>query len=415
MASGRAFLYKYRVDSFIVQVDGLSNAFPASYDQIESIIIEKDYENLMLPLFLVELWVPNYVYRAMTKQDAHTYVTVDMKMGSADEGLKLEEINKATFKSFIKDKFYALITNKSPQVLDTYVEKHEQTTDVYGVGAEYRDMVMVKMLLYKYSHWKSLSKVVNNVITSCTLIDALLYVINVSGLSNVLLSPPNNSKTYKEFIITPISPMEQIDRICNEYGFHNSGTVVFFDFDYIYIVNKSPECTAYVPNEYKTTYLMSNSVNNVSSTMTGGCVADANTKSYALNIIGETINIEDLTEANNQIYGNNFTIIDTKSGSVKNVRSNTGASSVGQVVMINKGDDTSDAAKSRISEAKTIMRLGFSHIDLNMLAVNKCFITSFQDSRFAKYNKKVRLCKMTCMFSKEGGYFTPLVTCEFRG
>lgn len=409
-------MYRYRLKDFRIICPDADVAFNAGYDQVQSIVIDKDYDALMLPMFMVEVSIPNYVHRAL-KADKTTssYVVLDFQMGSAEESLKLEDTKTANFKSYIKGNYTILLTDSTPDVLDRQVEKHEKTSEVYGKGAEHGDMVVTKMLLYNQSHWTKMVSFCNAIISSCTLIDAIAYVLNTCGLNNVIISPPSNFKTYKEFCITPISPMEQLDRICNEYGFHTNGTVVFFDFKYIYIVEKSPACKAWYTNEYTTTYLTSQSAKSLNSTQSAGCASNSITKTSMINIIGNSIEIKSLSEANDRIFGNNFLVINTASGGVEAVSAGTTPSPTSRVVMINKGDNTAAAVKREMTESNNIIKLGFSHIDLNMLTPNKGFVVSFDDSKLSKYNGKVRICRYSCIFQKEGAYFTPQVIAEFRG
>ena len=407
-------MVKYRVKDFRITCPGLKQPYVVETAFIHNIILEKDYDNFFFPFFHFQISIPDFVFRAMKKANQDIRVYLDFQKGKFYEVSNDGEEQKPSFTSYISGNYYLYLDDTSPEILEKELEAYERTTEVAGKGMQWGDLNTISVLLYREDYLFRSKTIVNAILTSSTLVDALTYTLNRAGLTSVLMSPPSNYKSYSEFVITPITAMEQIDRICNAYAIHANGTTIFFDFKYLYILDRTPKCTAYVSNEYKTTYLASLTVSGGTAIQARGCYSNSQEKYNFLNIAVESIDIKSNTELNNQLFGNNFGVIDTTTGKVTTI--NTGGSSgLTRFVVNNNGDNTANALKQSLKESSKIATLGFSFVDLDMFAPNKEYVLMLEDPRFSKYNGKFRISKMTCIFDDEGEYYTPHVTAEFRG
>ena len=410
---------KYKMNRMSLSVPSLGQPYEINRNHISTIVIDKDYDNFMFPFFEIDVVVPNYVYRAMKKKNQELKAFIDLQYGQFSE-ISYTDNDIPAFSSYVTDNFYIFMEEMTPEVSENIIEEKEKEDETFGKGMNLGDATMVKLLLYREDYLFKSKTLVNAILTSATLIDSLTFVLNKAGLNNVLVTPPNNYKTYQEFVITPVSAMEQIDRICNEFGMHTNGTLIFFDFKALYIIDKNPKCTAFVQNEAKTTYLMSCPSKSQGSTMAKGWYYNPIEKYSLLNLDPSTLQIKDFSGVNDQIYGNDFINIDINTGDVKSVESGATKSSASlsgptRVVVTTKGSDTSGSIKRQMSESSKILSMGFSYINLNALNPNKEFVFSIDDTRFSKYAGKYRITKKTVVMQKEGEYFAPHVIAEFRG
>ena len=71
------------------------------------------------------------------------------------------------------------------------------------------------------------------------------FICKKVGISNILMSPLSNRKSYTEFKITPINAIDQLKNLIVNYKLHDKGTVMFFDLDRTYILSKEIKCTAW--------------------------------------------------------------------------------------------------------------------------------------------------------------------------
>jgi hypothetical protein len=410
---------KYKMSRMSINIPSISTAYEINSNHISNIIIEKDYDNYMFPFFQIDVLVPNYIYRAMKKQNQELRAFVDLQYGQFKEP-DYSIAENPPFTSYVTDNFYIFMEDTTPEIMETILEQRQKDDNTFGKGMDLSDATLVKLLLYKEEYLFRSKAVVNAVLTSATLVDALTYVLNKSQLNNVLLSPPNNYKLYNEFIITPIIAMEQIERICNEFGMHTYGSLIFFDFRNIYIIDKTSKCTAYVQNEFKTTYIMTCPITSQASTLLKGYYSNPVEKYNLLNLDPYTIKIKDYSGISDQLYGNDFINIDINSGNIKTVNSDANKSigslsSPTRVLVTTKGEDTSSAIKQQMYETSKIISASFSYVNINALNPNKEFVFSTDDTKFIKYAGKYRITKNTCILQKEGEYFVPHVVAEFKG
>jgi len=411
---------KYKINRLTITIPGITDPHVVESQNILNMIIEKDYENFMYPFFEIDVALPNYIYRAMKKNNQNLRAFVDIKYGGFKDPNYITG-DKPAFGTYVNDNFYIFMEEMSPELLESTLERREKENDTYNTGGmELGDMEVIKLLLYKEDYLFKAKTVVNAVLSSVTLVDALTYVLNSAGLCKILLSPPNNYKKYNEFVITPISAIEQINRICNDYGIHNNGSLIFLDFNNIYILDKTAKCTAFVNNEYKTTYLAACPKLSQGSLMTRGGYSNSVEKYSLLNMDIGTFVVKTLSGINEQIYGNDFININSKSGDITTVITSA-SKSIGslttptRVTVSNTGDNTTNALKHKMEEDSKIISAGFSYVNLNAFNPNKEFILSIDDVRFNKYCGKYRITKKVALFVKEGDYFIPHVTAEFKG
>jgi len=406
---------RYKIERLLITCTGTSN-YQIQTMYISDVIIQKEFDDRYFPLFTITINVPNWLATAMRKSTGNIKVFIDMKVGKfKNAALDIEE--KASFTTFINDTYYGIIDDASPDLTEDTQIAVAKENESYKKGQAFGDAVKIKMLLYKESYLNGSRVISNAILSGCTLLDAAVYTLNKAGLNKVLVSPPNNNSSLSQFCITPFSAVDQLERICNEYAMHTKGTMIFFDLDRIYMIDKQPACNAYVANEYKLTYLASlNKSSGNSAQNYRGCYTNSKEKYHLIAVDTNTIQSVSNTDLNDKIFGNNFKIIDTKSG---NITSGKGGSSkisgTSQYLISNTGGDTTSAISSSLSEETKVFTIGMSYVDLEMLTPNKQFMVTLDSATLQKYNGKVRLTKYICSFSQEGEYFVPNIVAEFKG
>ena len=407
-------LVRYKLDKLLISCTGIKD-YIVQESNIGNIVLEKDFDNSYFPLFTLSLGVPGWVARAMRKSTGNIKIYVNMTYGFfRNSAIEISE--KPAFNKFIAGTFYGIIDDTSATVTEDIQTTVEKDNESFNKGDAYSDLEFIRILLYNETYLNGSRIITNAILSSANLLNALTFVMNKAGLSNVLMSPPSNNRQLSPFCITPISAVDQIDRICNEYGMHSTGTVIFFDLDKIYIVDKQTACTAYVPNEYKIVYLASLLKSGTDTSAASGCYTNSKEKYHFININSRNISSVSNTDLNDKIFGNNFSIVDTKTGAITSA--SAGSSKIRgttQILVSNTGGDTTSAIKQSLAEDRKIINIPCKYINLDMLTPNKEFMISLDGATFAKYNGKVRLCGYRCIFSNEGGYFCPNVVATFKG
>ena len=413
---------KYRIDTFRITVPGLDEPYTVEPLAISDMIIEKDYDVYQFPYFRVTIGVPNKVRRAMRKK--HTLIKAYIRMVYArfttQDTTGIPE-KTPTESTYIADNFILYTPESSPEITTDIEETIEKETMPPGIHTDFQNLTTVEVLVYRAKD-VNLVKQAPNLLPyrNMNLSDIATAYMTTVGFKKVLMSPPdNNKKIYDQFPIPALRPDEQVLRICCDYGIHKYGTLLFFDWDKTYIINKTNKCTVWVPNEYKTIYVINaTATEEVASTIQGSSYEAEDHCGYCT-MTDARSDAESMERE--QVFGASFDIIDKKTGTVKSVKADSttieGGGGVSRTMVSYDGDaSTAEALKKRIEEESTVMTAILEGTDLTMLAPNKEYKLSFMSTKLKRYNGTYRLTKYTCIFSvTDGLWFTPTIAATFVG
>ncbi len=377
--------------------------------------IGKEYEDYMYPYFRMRFTVPNKVYRKMLRnnQKITAYVRISYALFSQSE--IASDISNVKAKNFISDNFIVFAPDNSPPMTEALDEEAEKANSGSG---ELQNSTDIEVLLMKKSSLTIHDKIVNCITGPGTLMDILTLLLNRSGLKNVLCSPPDNKDTYNQFILPPIRLDEQIHHICNDYAFHKSGTLLFFDFDTTYIISKDEKCTAWKSGEYKYTKLLYNPPEETGEVTQGVCEDSKNRINYCTFC---KASVESQSMITDQVYGTGFNIVDNVTGKVTVVQADTktidNTKKVTRTLISSTGSsDTASALNARISEESSTIQLAIDNVYLPMLNPNKQFDILFLSSNLSSYSGKYRIRTAFTTFNKsDGEWFTPSTMATFYG
>lgn len=395
---------KYKMENIVVYVG--STTFNVSPTMLSNLYIEKDYENTVLPYVQISLNVPNWLYRQMQKDSQNIRVGFTLKYGFFDDSNN----QNVAFTTELHGKFYALIPDASVISNEEKLAQVEKEAKQYNSGYTFNEMALVDMLLVNENYYRNLRKTCNQIFSSCTPADALTYVLNQGGYSNILLSPPNNNRSYSQFKVTPLPLIKQIKRICYEYNLHDKGTIIFFDLDRGYIIDKQAKCTAYVTNEYTTTNLMALANYQPTSGQITGFGIDKKSKSYVVSMAEGEYSFQN--NANTSTISN-IQIIDTDSGSVSST--SVGKSGTTETYVFSGGSNTASQIANSLRETNSILTLKTTSCILSALTPNKTFAVSIDNPKSGQtgINGIYRISNYICEFQLNGDYLVPYYQMTF--
>lgn len=398
-------LYKYKFSSFNLLIGHEKPIdYEVEHDLIGRMMIVEDYENYFFPYIEVTISVPNNIFRLMKKNSTQIKATINLSNKKKTDMLSTNTEANTNFRNVFNQTFYVFLNEASPDLTEEEQEYVEKSQEQYG------QLSTVSFLLYPYDYYMRYQKITNTSLANVTLVEALAYVINKVGIRDVLLSPPDNYKTYKQFVITPISFIGQVQRICESHAMHKTGTLIFFGIDRMYIIDKSPKCTAYVTNEQKLTYVIYDTESQENS-HSGGCYINTKDKFTVINT--SKVEFTDSSEFVSKTAGSG--IISVNAEGETSVISGNGTTDVTTVLVQNEGGDVSSVARHALEESSKILSVSMSDINIGAITPNKQFIVNITGTRYKKYNGKYRLTKATHVFTKEGDLFQVSTSCEFKG
>lgn len=256
---------KYQMKTFTIQAGETEFETPPS--QIAMIKMEKNYDMMNYPFIYVGVNVPGWLYVELLKNSKDLHITMDLHSMLYREDFNEKMANPATT-SEIKGKFLALMAVDTPILAEDMQMQIEKDNGSYKKNYSFNEYYFAEFALYNEAAYKAKSTIVNAVLQSSDMTTTIAYVCSQSGIENILMSPLDNRKTYKEFKVTPINAVDQLKNFAVNYKLHEKGTIVFFDLDRTYIISKKIECTAWRDEEYKTVHVMS--LDQYSNTLASG-------------------------------------------------------------------------------------------------------------------------------------------------
>lgn len=398
-------LYKYKVKSLVISY---GKGKKAKKHEVETSLISKieiieNYDNEIFPFFTITLTLPMNIYRAISSTANKNTLKAVLQLQHAkfNEAVHLSSTKNPSFRDVIKDTFHVIVAATDIEMTSAEQKEVEKSENKYG------QLASIVLSLYKKSYFDNYQTIVNANIQSCTLMDAMVLVFNRAGLKKMLVSPPQNGKSYKEFIIPPLQAHKLIARFCDTFAFHAKGTVIYFGIDRGYVIDKKPKCTAYETNEIKNTYI---SVFTKSKGMieSGGAYENKEKKYYLVNAV--EAGADDATNIAKKTIGGKIINVDQRGKLVK-----TGSGKTTNVTVNKEGKTNAKAINRAIKESGNGVTCQLLDIDLNMIKPNKQFIISAEGSEYKKYNGKYRLVAATHTLTPEGNYLSMFSMIQLSG
>lgn len=420
---------KYRITRFDIIIPCRSEPFSVNPAHIGNWTIEKEYEKFYFPYLEFRCLVPDTVYEDVMKEPENVYIDLKVEYALFEDIFEMDPAESLySYGTIFDDRFYAFIDNKSPKVTDESPGEKEKakiardednlTQESFSNG---RPLVMA---LYKADHIFKINKIINKVLSKCTTCDAIAYYLQELGFSNVLMSPADISKMYDQLALAPLPVVDSMLYTCNTYGLHKAGTVIFFDYDTIYILDKKLGCTAWVNNEYKTTYLASFPATSDNAILKSGFYSNGKEKYSLLNIVGDSLSVVNETMFADQSIGGNLVVIDTNTGDVsqlqtpltvnENSTANTGEPN--RVVVFDQGNTSMTSHDlTEMKQNQIILNMVVENANIRCMAPNKDFIFTTDNPKYTKYCGHYRITKMSAVFTKKSSLYEPLCTLTVVG
>lgn len=395
-------LTKYRFKTFqlLIGTGKKQTKYNVAREMIVGMKIIEDYDHFFAPYWQMDLMIPNKIYREMLKKQGNVTANILLQKGKFKEGMTLSSDEKISFKMALKGKFRVVTAT------DGTVDLTEKTQkEVEKSGDEYGQQSTVSIALYGKDFYDKADLVINNVMANSSIAEDIAYLLTQSKIKNVLMSPLSNTKKYDELALPPLSVKDQLERLQDDYNIHKKGTLIFFGIDRAYIIDKTPQCTAFKTGEYKITYIVASS-GSAGASQTGGCYAYTAKKCNVLN--ATNVSFSNKKEYVNKALGKNTMTVSGTKITKTNKKSNK----------VTKVLNTSTPAKEikRVSnESKRVLTANFRDIDFSMLTPNKQFIVTIDDAKQKKYNGKYRLSYLAHTFTNEGDYLQINTVAEFMG
>lgn len=405
---------RYRVaDAAIIFPDGKEHKINGNLD-IPYLILKKDFETEQYPFFELDMTISNKLYRKMRKTNDQLKFRLNMRYAMFDKDEPSINATNIEEKPFISKTFFLFLEDSTPYNQDNVAQETEDKT---GYG-DYKDdetdlnhSTNVRVSLYDGDAITEPKKLHKEVLHAVTVTDVMTYILKQRvGFIKKLMTPSSNNKMYDQFILPPEQVDYQLDRVANEYELHEHGSILFFDYDRLYITEKVPKCTAWEPNEVKKVHIVTIPItkNNVISS---GAYYDSQSNEIYLTTRAQ--NITTSTVSNEIESGSGLLVINKRTGQAESFvidgdkikaapkftgKNNEQSIKYDKTIVINTGEDTIKALKERLNERALVWTVYLDHTMVDALKPNREFNFIFTDPNQTKYNGSYRLTGLIAKF-----------------
>ena len=305
---------KYEVNVEIHFSDGTVRSLKKP--QIAGLYLEKDFDNDHIPILLLDLALSQIDENAIN-DDTEFHIRINQFYTEGD-GKEQQSPKIWLNDTFVKINLSGSSKDTTSSNIERSIRNSNNMTDD-DVAPE--DLASQKTYpLGKKSDLMLTKKIVNGVIINADQKAILGYMLSKAGCRKpMLISNLTNPETIAEHIVHPKNLLYNMVYHEKEYGWHQEGTYVFFDYDYLYITRMNGICTTWRPNEPKTICFCISESTSDDNVPSGVLVKN---EIVYFNIGFDQYKPANAATVSDQIEGNNMLLISTANGGSKNVQAN---------------------------------------------------------------------------------------------
>lgn len=396
-------IYRYNIEAFDILLPG-SDPVKVESSQINSILIEKDYDRSFFPVIGLNLMLDTSVYQLIIANKLTVRFRLRLQKYIYDENQNFQ------VKKDVVNAIFCIFENENTPYMDkSMYDRTKEMTDTdktpQSISGEQQEL-----FLYKEKDVLGAHQVMNAVLSQATMSDAITYLLSSSGFtSGVLMSPLDNQQSYPEVIIPPFTLLGSLDHLEAQYGFYSRRALLFFDLDRIYFIKQQSKPTAWASQEYtKTIFNIKKPIN--SDNFSQGTYEDTAEKTFYINIPPTAISMFSPSITNDIMEGNNLIVVTPGTGSVTRVNPNTVQMGKGtsKVLIDNLANRYAvDAERIRREEAGNMISLMIGDHDIEAISPNKQFMFTFEDVEIQRnHGGTYRISKSVITLVKQGEEFS---------
>lgn len=398
---------KYKVESLDILFSNgdIENIKPG---MVTHLYIEKDFDNSYFPIMNLSVVIDDLIYDRINKENETVKFRLKInKMIYSSSG------NYIKYESFCNDVFICF-SNKEVIIRDKEAyddKKNVERSSTQNDRANTRNFYLFKEEVVRCKQTHNLS------IKSSSLTDLVVYLFQITGIRKLLMSKVENPSNVNDLLIPTGNIAECVKYVDEVKGFYNRGLLLFFDIDTAYFIDNSSKCTAWRKNEVRMTHMHVSNKQTPVSQMSGVYI-DKDRKSSHIFTNTDKIKIVNTNLINDQLNGNNITIVNNKNKNIDKVNEKlTQVGKANKKVLVAKEENkyAIEALKCRMKENECIMNTTFIGIDIDTLNPNKEFLLTYEDSSLnTKYGGNYRISKSIATLRKDGEELVGEFDCLFK-
>lgn len=387
--------YRYVVSEFKAMMG--ADVIEFDVGKIRDLSIEKDYENNLFPLLRVVVITTQAQYRQILQNREN----VKFKFRLQKYSRMLHDPNTESMKSdYINGTFVIFTDDDTPDMSENVVKLKAETDDVEGQYLP-QDDYEAEFYLFREDYVKKARTLCHGLL-NCNLETAVAWLCTKAGIDRLMMAKMDNRESYSPLIIPQQSFIDCINFLDNWYGFYKNGSIIFFDFDCLYLLNYTSKTTTWAAGEVTEGVIFILDEIKSEEQYSIQLIRENDVKHYVTT--GHNfIEIMDMSSVQDVLSGTNITVLDS-SGST----SRTAGNGLNTKVLRASDptyEDTIYAA--RMETSKKVVNIALGSIDLAIVSPNKKFNLVFENTKLnSSYGGWYKMMKIVSTFTKEGEYFT---------
>lgn len=337
------------------------------------------------------------------------YIVVPLGPDHEEKGRKRTWFNER-FVVFMDDNHFDMMLDQNKAMIEEYGHMGDPKKDI----AQHKEYNL-EFFIYKERDINTAYYVSNKVYTDTDKTSLVAHLLSRSGAKNVLMSPLANNGL-KEAMTLPITTIANLKYLDAQYGLHSHGTIIFFDLDFTYILNKKiGAATAWRKGEItKVSFIVRKDTDELS--FMGGSKQDDEKKIGFINISPENISYKSYSSMDNLIYGGQVKLIDTYKPGTQNVTT-AGRVRKPQLKYVHnkyRNDQMSHHMQQKLNDRGIVPTINISDANIYWFRPNKNFTITYANPELHKLvGGSYKILNIFMNFTNFGSYFRNESTMQF--
>ena len=403
--SDEIHFYKYHLkELYIIFSDG---PYKVDNNRLCDITEMENYLDDLYPIFKIRLtFEPSIYYKLIKEKD-----TLKIKINLQKYYRVNDKGEKSPFSKFISDTFELILDDDDENMSKDIHEKEFPQGDENELNAV---TITKELFLFKKFVIKAKNVVINKVFENMTPANGLSYILSKLGISkNTLRDKIDNHITYKEFMMPPLTINKEIRFIDSYYGFHKTGSVIFFGLSRSYVLRFSSKTNAFEEHEIKDIcFIVPKQGSSITDSYAMLYKKGDKKKKYVL-VEPENFIPSNPDRTESVINPESVEIVSPDDGDVRQEDSST----TNKKIIVAKGENPyyESIYKAYVNSGKSKIDIYVKDVDATIFEPNKHYSFLFEDTSLAKkYKGKYFLCNKESVFVKEGEDFTTEIKLQLR-
>lgn len=196
---------------------------------ITSIRLIKDYNRYLFPFFEVNLKLPTNIYLNIANNDSNYYNLNIRLINTTDENQVYETYLNTVLKPYDNDKAVDLYVTPDANIDDDATESDVIPKHDY------------QMIMIDNKRANAFNKIINRCYSNTNLYNIVLNIFDreLTNYGDIIVEPFDNTKKYETILIPPLSLKNTIDFLDETYGIYNTGSMLYFDTDSVYLIRRN--------------------------------------------------------------------------------------------------------------------------------------------------------------------------------